>query len=389
MKAITFLLFIGLMFFNNSINAQSKTSIENLLERLDENHMGSVSDVFTNEELETLQNYFYEKNAINENPAFLLNRRISTTQAVTVVTAADINPVDLSSIEDFIPSPLNEFEGAGVVRMNPINGAYIVDNANTVWLRGIGTVNYSKVGTLNNVPTGESVTGLEYTSTGALYGVSTNGTNSSTLLQINTTTWDATLIGNPNIILPINLGRDANDNLYTVGIDGDKFFRVNITTGIETELGDIGYDANFGQGMTYDPFTDKLLITAFNNDLFDSELREININTGFSTSLGTIVPGTLMQFGWGSMYDKDVLGNEETIFKDFSFYPNPANDIIILKSPYNIETVEIFSIIGQKVITKTVGATSSNINISELPTGHYLMRIVSNNETGVYKLLKL
>ena len=388
MKTITLLLFTSFMFLGFLAHAQTETSIQTLLGRLSENHMGSVSDVFTNEELETLQNYFYEKNAINENPTFLLNRRISTTQAVTVVTAADINPVDLSSIEDILPSPLDEFEGAGVVRMNPNNGAYIVDNANTVWLRGISTGNYSKVGTLNNVPTGESVTGLEYTSTGVLYGVSTNGNNSSTLLQINTGTWNATPIGNPNIMLPINLGRDANDNLYTVGIDGNKFFRINITTGIETELGDIGFDANFGQGMTYDSFTDKLLLTAFNNDLFDSELREVNINTGFSTSLGTIVPGTLMQFGWGGMYDKDDLGTEDSTLKGFRFYPNPANDIIILKSLNNVEMVEVFSILGQKLITKKIGVPNYELDISELSSGNYIMKIISNNEIGIYKLIK-
>ncbi len=390
MKNITFILVVGLLILTSSIKAQDNTTLDILLDRLSENHMGSVTDVFTNEELEILKNHFYDKDAINENSSILLNRRISTTQAVNVVTAADINPVDLSSIEDFLPSPLNEFEGAGAVRGNPSDGIFIIDNVNQVWVRGIGTGQYSKQGTISNVPVDESITGIEVLSgpQGELYGISTNGVDSSTLLHINKTTWEAMPIGNPNIVLPINLGRDADDNLYTVGIDGDKFYRISITTGVETEIGDIGYDANFGQGMTYDAFTDKLLLTAFNNDLFDSELREININTGLSFSLGTIVPGTLMQFGWGSMYDRDVLGNEDNILNDFSFYPNPAKDQLTLNSSIIINTVEIYSLLGQKLIINRMYATSSSLNISQLHTGTYILKVISNTETGYYKLIK-
>jgi len=388
MKTITLFLFSCLLCFGNSLLAQPETSIETLLERLSENHMGSVSDVFSNEELVVLKNHFYQNISTNENSNNLLRRRISSTQAVIPVSVVEINPTDLSELEVTFPSPLTEFEGAGVVRVNPVNGAYIVDNSNKVWIRGIDNGQYTNVGTIN-APSGESITGLEYNALGdILFGVSTNGTNSSTLLKINTSTWNATPIGNNNIMLPINLGRDANDDLYTVDIDTDKLFRLSQITGAATLIGDIGFDANFGQGMLFDQFTNKLLMTAFNNSLFDSELREVNVSTGLSTSLGTIVPGTLYQFGWGSMYDKDVLGIEDPVLKDFNFYPNPVTDILNLKSSSPIESIEIYSLLGQKIFDLTINSTSFELNISSLSSGIYVLKIISNGEFGSYKLIK-
>lgn len=374
---------------NVPLIAQNSPTLESLLTRLNENHMGSVSDVFTVEEQVILKNHFNKNVSTDmDNSRLILNRRISSTQNVTPVTAVDINPLDLSSIEELLPSTVPDFEGAGFVRVNPIDGAVVIDNNNRVWIRGISSGTYTDQGLINGLPSGQSVTGAELTSNGDLYVISTNGLNSSTLSLVIQGTWSATPIGDNNLIVPIALGRDGADNLYTFDIDDDNFYSLSNTTGVATLIGNIGFNANFGQGLTFDSFNDMLLMTAFNNSLFDSELREVNINTGLSTSLGTIVPGTLFQFGWGSMYDRDVLGIEDENLLKFSFSPNPASDILNINSSLPIDSIEIYSIHGQLVMAKTIGTTSSEIYVSSLSTGNYILKVISNTETQTYKFLK-
>jgi subtilisin-like proprotein convertase family protein len=83
-----------------------------------------------------------------------------------------------------------------------------------------------------------------------------------------------------------------------------------------------------------------------------------------------------------------LLGTEENTIEGFSFYPNPANDTVNLSSVDTIDTVVIYNILGQKVIDLNVEATSSQINVSNLNTGTYLMKVSVNGETATYKVIK-
>jgi len=81
------LLLLGLL-ITIPATSQNKTTIETLLERLNENYMGAVTDVFTLEELQQIKAYFASKiedAPLLENASILLNRRLASTQAVIPV----------------------------------------------------------------------------------------------------------------------------------------------------------------------------------------------------------------------------------------------------------------------------------------------------------------
>lgn len=61
--------------------------------------------------------------------------------------------------------------------------------------------------------------------------------------------------------------------------------------------------------------------------------------------------------------------------KDFSFYPNPAKDELVVKY-FSKETfqVEIYNILGNKVKTFSLNGGQANVNIEELSNGIYFMR---------------
>lgn len=206
---------------------------------------------------------------------------------------------------------------------------------------------------------------------------------------INPVTREVTQVGDTGLTLPINLARDENDNLFTVDIDDDNLYQLDRNTGAATLIGPIGFNANFGQGMCFDQFNNRILMTAFNNALFDSELREVNTTTGLSTSLGTIVPGTTYQFGWGSMYDRDVLAVAEDAFDGFKMYPNPASTVVHLEANEVIERVVIYSVLGQKEMDRELDLKASEIDISTLQSGSYFIKVTTAQQSGTYKLIKL
>jgi len=108
--------------------------------------------------------------------------------------------------------------------------------------------------------------------------------SSLNLYSFNPTNLTATLIG------PFNTGGNIIDlcfNEYGVcfayDIVTDCAYTINISTGEASLLGPLGYDANFGQGMSYDLETQTIYLSAFNNSTFTGQLRTMNPQTGMTT----------------------------------------------------------------------------------------------------------
>ncbi len=80
-----------------------------------------------------------------------------------------------------------------------------------------------------------------------------------------------------------------------------------------------------------------------------------------------------------------VIGLEEFGNVSINIFPNPAQAMINLSSDKNIGSWEIISIDGKKILTGSCDALSTQINISDLETGVYFLKM----KDGVKKLLKL
>jgi hypothetical protein len=82
------------------------------------------------------------------------------------------------------------------------------------------------------------------------------------------------------------------------------------------------------------------------------------------------------------------LGTADVTLIDFEIAPNPAKEnITITATSEPIESVEIFNILGQRVLNLVFDATpSKNINITSLIGGMYLIKI--NEETTKRLIVK-
>jgi uncharacterized cupin superfamily protein len=86
--------------------------------------------------------------------------------------------------------------------------------------------------------------------------------------------------------------------------------------------------------------------------------------------------------------DGTNLGTVDNTIEGFVYYPNPTESILTLSAQDTIESVAIYNMLGQKVVDQNVNAIRSEINVSELATGAYLMRVSVNGQIGTYKILK-
>ncbi len=67
-------------------------------------------------------------------------------------------------------------------------------------------------------------------------------------------------------------------------------------------------------------------------------------------------------------------------------YPNPAENYVEIVSENPLKRVEIYSITGRLMITSQNSDTT--IDIEELPSGIYFVRIATNNLTKTIRLIK-
>ncbi len=78
-----------------------------------------------------------------------------------------------------------------------------------------------------------------------------------------------------------------------------------------------------------------------------------------------------------------IRDNDNTV----SVYPNPANNIINVNAASNINMVEVFNMMGQRVAAYDANDTNVQINTTALNNGMYMMRITTENGVSNQKLM--
>lgn len=116
------------------------------------------------------------------------------------------------------------------------------------------------------------------------------------------------------------------------------------------------------------------------------------------TVLTGLIPGeevTARVFGYNgsagsfkiSAYDAS-LSNAKFDDNSFKVYPNPVKDILNLSYNQSITNIEIFNMLGQQVLVKAVNATQDQVDMSNLVTGTYLVKVATENQVKTIKVIK-
>ncbi|RZJ66923.1 MAG: T9SS type A sorting domain-containing protein [Flavobacterium sp.] len=82
------------------------------------------------------------------------------------------------------------------------------------------------------------------------------------------------------------------------------------------------------------------------------------------------------------------LGVGDFAHSKFEIYPNPVTDILNIGYTTDFKSVEVFNMIGQQVMTKNVNASATQLDMSGLPAGTYLVKVEADNASKTIKVIK-
>ena len=83
-----------------------------------------------------------------------------------------------------------------------------------------------------------------------------------------------------------------------------------------------------------------------------------------------------------------LVGIDETSFENLMVYPNPTSAIFTVSNSTKIEKVTLYSIIGEKVLEKSIQSTTSTLDLSAMASGIYHLNIQVGGETKTIQLIK-
>ena len=83
-----------------------------------------------------------------------------------------------------------------------------------------------------------------------------------------------------------------------------------------------------------------------------------------------------------------TLGNEDFDLVSLKYYPNPVSDIITVSYSNVISSLEVYNLLGQKVKSVRSNETTVTLDMTELPSATYLLKVVSEEKSTMIKVVK-
>ena len=176
--------------------------------------------------------------------------------------------------------------------------------------------------------------------------------------------------GNYDIFQPNNI------NLKTIYIWDDalpanELKNVNIIANFETQNVNMSPNFPYG-GIWYD------LMDPTGNTF-------INVDSSFLNPPINLEPGEFRVFG-NTPSESLSLNNQE--FDKISIYPNPTKDKLFIKSQKSIKSIHLLSVLGQVVETIKPNSFDIILNLSNLRSGNYFIKISTDDSLETYQILK-
>src|SRR5690625_3659408 len=87
-------------------------------------------------------------------------------------------------------------------------------------------------------------------------------------------------------------------------------------------------------------------------------------------------------------FTTDEMSVDSHIFADFTFYPNPVKDQLTLKAGSHIESIEVYNLLGQNVISAQPNSLETQINSEKLKIGFIYMNITLNENQKTFRVFR-
>ena len=141
------------------------------------------------------------------------------------------------------------------------------------------------------------------------------------------------------------------------------------------EYGPVGFTQGTGgtlvSNVTTNPYTLSSLNSASTYDYY------VQSSCGSDVSL------------WSGPYTfTPLLANDSFDIKNFIAYPNPVNDIFNLSYSSEITSIKVVNLLGQELLSKNVSNNSTQIDMTSLSAGTYIVNVVIDDVVKSIKIVK-
>lgn len=82
------------------------------------------------------------------------------------------------------------------------------------------------------------------------------------------------------------------------------------------------------------------------------------------------------------------LSTTDVVLPNFKYYPNPVQHTLAVDNTTTIDEIEILSVSGKSVLTKKINNTHSEIDLSNVSSGFYFLKVKAEGQVKTIKIVK-
>ncbi|GAA4306004.1 hypothetical protein GCM10023163_30970 [Aestuariibaculum suncheonense] len=83
-----------------------------------------------------------------------------------------------------------------------------------------------------------------------------------------------------------------------------------------------------------------------------------------------------------------TLSSNDLNIEGFSFGPNPTKGNLKLKANVGFDYVSIYNVLGKEVLSQAIGSNEVNLDLTHLPNGIFIARVISGKSSKSVKIIK-
>jgi len=83
-----------------------------------------------------------------------------------------------------------------------------------------------------------------------------------------------------------------------------------------------------------------------------------------------------------------VLSIDDIVDKGFYYYPNPVQNVLKMNANESIEQISLYTVLGREIKRSSYADLSAEIDMSNLASGTYFVRVVVGDSSGSFKIIK-
>lgn len=109
------------------------------------------------------------------------------------------------------------------------------------------------------------------------------------------------------------------------------------------------------------------------------------------SNISSSIAGTDNDFEFDNIYvstNEVMTTNNSLLPLEVKIYPNPTSNVLNIQAQEVIEAIEVYNLLGHKLIQRVANQNKTTLSIANLNTGIYLVKVIARGKTYTTKVVK-